>query len=177
MAGSSEFGAVRQHRTSSNHCDALTYAHTMSCIIIRHDCGAFPCAETSCTVVWEGSAWSNRPELTPVGKNSPKQASNSPELIRTCPVGLLPPSSQWFEEVWCGRTAPNSFVVYLHYHEWVRGGAEGGGEREGGTSTSTCRQNQRSKGTMLHLKDTLFVCSPLLAFVSSVACVRGGCTI
>ena len=30
---------------------------------------------------------------------------------------------------------------------------------------------------MLHLKDTLFVCSPLLTFVSSVACVRGGCTI
>ena len=34
--------------------------------------------------------------------------SNHPELTRNCPVGLLPPASQWFEEVWCGRTTPNS---------------------------------------------------------------------
>ena len=30
---------------------------------------------------------------------------------------------------------------------------------------------------MLHFKDTLFICSPLLAFMSSVASVGGGCTI
>ena len=48
--------------------------------------------------------------------------SNHPELIRNCPVGLhhsevrcgstqnclLLPASQWFEEVWRGRTTPNS---------------------------------------------------------------------
>ena len=45
------------------------------------------------------------------------------------------------------------------------------------TPTSTCGQDQRSKGTMLHFKDTLFVCSPLLAFMSSVASISGGCTI
>ena len=30
---------------------------------------------------------------------------------------------------------------------------------------------------MLHFEDTLFVCSPLLTFVSSVASISGGCTI
>ena len=27
-----------------------------------------------------------------------------PELTPNCPVGLLPPASQWFEEVRCGQT-------------------------------------------------------------------------
>ena len=45
------------------------------------------------------------------------------------------------------------------------------------TPTSTCGQDQRSKGTMLHFDDTLFVCSPLLMFMSSVASISGGCTI
>ena len=31
--------------------------------------------------------------------------SNHPELARACTVGLLPPSSQWFAEVPCGRTS------------------------------------------------------------------------
>ena len=43
--------------------------------------------------------------------------------------------------------------------------------------TSTCGQDHRGKSTMLHFEDTLFVCSPLLAFMSSVASVGGGCTI
>ena len=33
---------------------------------------------------------------------------NLPELTPNCPSGQLPPSSQWFEGVWCGRTAPLS---------------------------------------------------------------------
>ena len=32
----------------------------------------------------------------------------SPNSLGTCPVGLLPRSSQWFREVRCGRTAPNT---------------------------------------------------------------------
>ena len=32
--------------------------------------------------------------------------SNLPERTRTFPVSRHPPSSQWFEEVRCGRTAP-----------------------------------------------------------------------
>ena len=32
--------------------------------------------------------------------------SNLPELTRPFPVSLLPPSSQGFEEVRCGSTAP-----------------------------------------------------------------------
>ena len=45
------------------------------------------------------------------------------------------------------------------------------------TPTSTCGQDQRSKGTMLHFEDMLFICSPLLVFMSSVASVGGGSTI
>ena len=57
-----------------------------------------PCrhASPSITVVRGGSAWSNHPKLT-----------------RTCHLGLLPPSSQWFEEVWCGGTALNWLVTAL----------------------------------------------------------------
>ena len=51
------------------------------------------------------------------------------------------------------------------------------GNRGRRTPTSTCGQDQEGKGTMLHLKDTLFVCSPLLTFVSSVASVGRSCTI
>ena len=43
--------------------------------------------------------------------------------------------------------------------------------------SSTCGQDQRSKGTMLYFKDTLFICSPLLTFVSSIASVGGGRTV
>ena len=53
---------------------------------------AYPCI----TVVRGGSVWSNHPKLT-----------------RNCPVGLLPPASQWFEEVRCGRTTPNSLDTAL----------------------------------------------------------------
>ena len=49
------------------------------------------------TVVRGGSVWSNYPELT-----------------RTFPVRLLFPSSQWFEEVRCGRTTPNSLAPFLY---------------------------------------------------------------
>ena len=45
------------------------------------------------------------------------------------------------------------------------------------TPASTCEQDQRGKGTMLHFEDTLFVCSPPLSFMSSVASIGGGCTI
>ena len=45
------------------------------------------------------------------------------------------------------------------------------------TPTSTCGQDQRSKGTMLHFKDMLFICSSLLLFMPSVASISGGCTI
>jgi len=34
--------------------------------------------------------------------------SNLPKLTRTFPVGLLHPTSQWFEEVRCSRTSSNS---------------------------------------------------------------------
>ena len=34
--------------------------------------------------------------------------SNLPRLTRTFPVGLLPPTSQWFEDVRCSRTSSNS---------------------------------------------------------------------
>ena len=39
---------------------------------------------------------------------------NHPELTRTFRVVLLPPSSQSFEEVWCGRTTPNSLEPALY---------------------------------------------------------------
>ena len=39
--------------------------------------------------------------------------SNSPELTGTCPVGQLPPASQWFGEVRCVRTTPNSLEPAL----------------------------------------------------------------
>ena len=44
-------------------------------------------------------------------------------------------------------------------------------------ATSTCGQDQRGEGAMLHIEDMLFICSPLLTFVSSVAGISGGCTI
>ena len=39
--------------------------------------------------------------------------SNHPELIRNSPVGLFPLATQWFEEVWCGRTTLNSLETAL----------------------------------------------------------------
>ena len=45
------------------------------------------------------------------------------------------------------------------------------------TQTFTCGQDQRSKGIMLHFEDMLFVCSPLLVFMSSVASIGRRCTI
>ena len=39
---------------------------------------------------------------------------NHPELIRNCPVGLLPPATQWYEQVRCGRTSPNSLEPTLY---------------------------------------------------------------
>ena len=48
------------------------------------------------TVVREGSVQLNLPELTP-----------------NCPSDQLPPSSQWFEEIRCGRTTPNSLETAL----------------------------------------------------------------
>ena len=80
---------------------------------------ASPCI----TVVREGSVWSNRPKLSrtcPVGMLPPSSHiregsawSNCHELSRTCPVGLLPPSSQCFGKVRCVRTAPNSLEPAL----------------------------------------------------------------
>jgi len=40
--------------------------------------------------------------------------SNLPKLTRTFPVGLLPPTSQWFEKVRCSRTSSNSLQTALH---------------------------------------------------------------
>jgi len=40
-----------------------------------------------------------------------------------------------------------------------------------------CGQDQWSEGTMLHLEDTVFICSPFLTFMSSVASVRGECAV
>ena len=51
------------------------------------------------------------------------------------------------------------------------------GNRGRRTPTSTCGQDQWSKGTMLHLEDTVFVCSPFLTFMSSVASIRGDCAV
>ena len=48
------------------------------------------------TVVRRGSVQSNLLEVTP-----------------NCPSRKLPPSSQWFETVRCGRTAPNSLQLSL----------------------------------------------------------------
>ena len=48
--------------------------------------------------------------------------SNRPELTRTTPEGLLPSTSQWFEDVQCSRTFPNSLKTALeacfplHHH-------------------------------------------------------------
>jgi len=39
--------------------------------------------------------------------------SNLPKLTRTFPVRLLPPTSQWFEEVRCSRTSSNSLQTAL----------------------------------------------------------------
>ena len=39
--------------------------------------------------------------------------SNRPELTRTSPEGLLPPTSQWIEDVQCSRTFPNSLQTAL----------------------------------------------------------------
>ena len=40
--------------------------------------------------------------------------SNHPKLTRAFPVGLLPHSSQWFEKVRWGQTAPNSLQCSLY---------------------------------------------------------------
>jgi len=39
--------------------------------------------------------------------------SNLLKLTPNCPSGQLPPSSQWFKGVRCGRTAPNSIQPSL----------------------------------------------------------------
>ena len=39
--------------------------------------------------------------------------SNHPELTRNCPVGMIQLAEKWFEEVRCGRTAPNSLETVL----------------------------------------------------------------
>ena len=59
------------------------------------------------TVVRGGSGRSNRTTLTPTFP----VRSNRP--TRTFPVGLLPPTAQWFEEVRCSRTFPNSLQTAL----------------------------------------------------------------
>ena len=61
------------------------------------------------TVVRGGSGRSNRTKLTPTFP----VRSNRPKLTRTFPVGLLPPTSQWFEDVRCSRTFPNSLQTAL----------------------------------------------------------------
>ena len=55
-----------------------------------------PCwlASPSSTVVRGGSVWSNHLQVT-----------------RNYPVGLLPQTEKWFEEVRCGRTTLNSFKM------------------------------------------------------------------
>jgi len=98
-SGSKGFGVVEPPRTQSNlPCKA--------CIPLHHSSsrrfGVFeppqthsnlPCGPASpfVTVIRGGSVYSNLPRLT-----------------RTIPVGLLPPTSQWFEEVRCSRTSSNS---------------------------------------------------------------------
>jgi len=39
--------------------------------------------------------------------------SNLPKLTRSFPVSLLPPTSQWFKEVWISRTHSNSLQTAL----------------------------------------------------------------
>ena len=88
----------------------------------------------SITEVRGGSVWSNGPELTrtcPVGLPPPSSVvrggsvwSNRPELTLTCPVGLLPPPSQWFEKVRCCRTAANSLTQYTRTVMKVRVSSE-----------------------------------------------------
>ena len=75
---------------------------------------------------WELPCWPPFPFITEVwcGRTTPNSLeitlqacfplhhrglvwSNHPELILNCPVGLLT-ATQWFEEVRCGRTTPNS---------------------------------------------------------------------
>jgi len=51
------------------------------------------------------------------------------------------------------------------------------GNRRRRIPTSTCGQDQWSKGTMLHLENTVFVCSPFLTIMSSVASVSGECAV
>ena len=39
--------------------------------------------------------------------------SNHPELTQNCPIRLLANASQWFIEVRCGLTTPNSLELLL----------------------------------------------------------------
>ena len=104
---SQRFEEVRCSRTSPNSLDPFLYA----CSPLRHSGlrrfgeveppqthSTLPCRPASpySTVVRGGSVQLNLPELTP-----------------NCPSGQLPPSSQWFEWVRCGRTAPNSLEPSL----------------------------------------------------------------
>ena len=77
-SGSIRFGVVEPHPTHSNHSE-LTQN-----LISNH-------AFSFITMVRGGSVQSNHPELT-----------------RTFPVVLFATSSQWFKEVQCGQTTPNS---------------------------------------------------------------------
>ena len=61
------------------------------------------------TVVRGGSGRSNRTKRTPTFP----VRSNRPKLTRTFLVGLLPPTAQWFEDVRCRRTFPNSLQTAL----------------------------------------------------------------
>ena len=101
------FEDVRCGRTIQNSLEPSLYA----CIPLRHSGSRrfgeveppqthsnLPCrrAFPYITVVREGSVQLNLPELTP-----------------NCPSDQLPPSSQWFEEVRCGRTTPHSLETAL----------------------------------------------------------------
>ena len=96
-SGLGRFGVVEPPRTQSNLPCRPAYLHHSGSgrfgVVEPRTQSNLPCRPASpfITVVRGGSVWSNRPELT-----------------RICPVGLLPPSSQCFGEVRCGRTAPNS---------------------------------------------------------------------
>ena len=77
------------HHSGSRRFDVVEPPRTHSIL---------PCRPASpfVTVIQGGSVQLNLPELTP-----------------NCPSGQLPPSSQWFEWVRCGRTAPNSLEPSL----------------------------------------------------------------
>jgi len=104
---SQRFEAVRCSRTFSNSLQTALHAsfplhhsglRRFGAVKPPRTHSNLPCRPASpfVTVIRGGSVYSNLPKLT-----------------RTFPVGQLPPTSQWFEEVRCSQTSSNSLQTTL----------------------------------------------------------------